>query len=94
MCLCIQKSVENDEENDEKKEKPLPWIGHGYYWKHGKGDKWTDLSSDYDCLEDGFEQIRGCRVVIADYELLKHDFPSLSHSSNDEINAWLLENCI
>ena len=36
------------------------------------------------------KKIPGARVVVADYVLLKKDFPQLVGKSNDEIDTWLL----
>src|SRR5690348_7062914 len=36
-------------------------------------------------------QVASARVLIADYELLRRDFPSLRAKSEPEIDHWLIE---
>src|SRR5690349_6791154 len=68
------------------------WIGHGYFWKLGSGEMCKDLGSmDYDYLEDNFYHLKQAKVLVADYSILKRDFPILINKSNHEINAWLIE---
>lgn len=43
-------------------------------------------------LEDKFSQLKKSSVLVADYTLLKTDFPELQGSSDSEINDWLLKN--
>ena len=70
------------------------WIGHGYYWKSGDGEMNKDLAfMDYDTLEDNFYHIKNSKVLLADYGLLKKDFPTLNTLSNQEIDDWLISNC-
>jgi hypothetical protein len=37
-------------------------------------------------------RVAGAKVVLADYELLKRDFPSLQGKGQDEIDRWLVDN--
>lgn len=36
--------------------------------------------------------LEGARVVVADYDLIRRDFPQLRNLSHDEIDQWLLQN--
>lgn len=53
------------------------WIGHGYYWKRGDGVAKDNYTGDYNCIEEGFVKIANAKVVMADYDLLRADFPQL-----------------
>lgn len=63
--------TQKDEENKKN------WIGHGYYWKRGEGTKDSYSFFDYDCFEDNFIWLKKAKVLVADYELIKRDFPFL-----------------
>lgn len=41
--------------------------------------------------KETFKQVRGAKVVFADYDLLKHDFPVLRDRTNEQIDQWLLQ---
>eukprot|EP01127_Copromyxa_protea_P005652 TRINITY_DN1551_c0_g1_i3.p1 TRINITY_DN1551_c0_g1~~TRINITY_DN1551_c0_g1_i3.p1 ORF type:complete len:558 (+),score=100.24 TRINITY_DN1551_c0_g1_i3:29-1702(+) len=70
-----------DEEADQES-----WLGHGFFWKSGEGEMDKDLAfSDYDALEDKWCKLKQAKVLVADYELIRNDFPDL------KINLWLLE---
>jgi len=73
--------------------KPENWLGHGYYWQIGDGKKDTAGPQDYDCFESGFVKIKNAKVLLADYDLLKHDFPFLKDKSYEYINKWLIDEC-
>eukprot|EP01126_Amoeba_proteus_P002254 TRINITY_DN10707_c0_g2_i1.p1 TRINITY_DN10707_c0_g2~~TRINITY_DN10707_c0_g2_i1.p1 ORF type:complete len:460 (+),score=109.55 TRINITY_DN10707_c0_g2_i1:128-1381(+) len=47
---------------------------------------------DYDALEDNWYKLRQAKVLVADYDLLRHDFPFLCEKAKPEINTWLLDN--
>ncbi|KAH3762725.1 hypothetical protein Pelo_5429 [Pelomyxa schiedti] len=67
------------------------WLGHGYYWKFGDGEMNKDLSfSDFDVFEDRFARLKQSRVLLADYTLLRHDFPQCSRLSDTQLDEWLL----
>ena len=67
------------------------WIGHGYYWKSGNQPMCKDLSfCDYDSLEDNFYPLTTGSVLVADYELLKKDFPCLKDFSQKQIDDWMI----
>lgn len=67
------------------------WLGHGYFWKSGEGDMSKDLAMmDYDALEDGWIKLKKASVLVADYQLIKHDFPELKEKTDLEINEWLI----
>lgn len=53
------------------------WIGHGYYWKRGDGITKDNYTGDYNCIEEGFVKIANAKVAMADYDLLREDFPQL-----------------
>eukprot|EP01022_Parablepharisma_sp_SALTPOND_P034962 TRINITY_DN936_c0_g1_i1.p1 TRINITY_DN936_c0_g1~~TRINITY_DN936_c0_g1_i1.p1 ORF type:complete len:314 (-),score=28.14 TRINITY_DN936_c0_g1_i1:80-931(-) len=72
---------------------PENWLGHGYYWQIGEGAKDTAGPQDYDCFEGSFYKCRNAKVLVADYELLKRDFPFLASKTDCEINKWLLDEC-
>lgn len=76
--------------NEQKKDR---WLGHGYYWQPGEGKKDTAGPQDYDSLEPSFFRCKNAVVLIADYELLRHDFSSLAGKSEKEINEWLIREC-
>lgn len=42
--------------------------------------------------EESFLRLSSARVALADYDLIRRDFPLLKTLSEDEIDAWLLEN--
>ena len=48
--------------------------------------------ADFDLLEDGFCPLPYARVLAADYDLLRLDFPQLENLSVTEIDTWLLKN--
>ena len=48
--------------------------------------------ADFDLLEDGFCPLPYARVLTADYDLLRLDFPQLENLSVTEIDNWLLKN--
>ena len=53
----------------------------------------SNSSSDYDMLEDRFHRLKRASVLVADYALLRHDFPELlGHLDDPSIDAWLLRN--
>ncbi len=41
--------------------------------------------------KETLHQVVGARVLIADYALLRKDFPALVMLSEDEIDAWLVD---
>jgi hypothetical protein len=43
-----------------------------------------------DAIPEAARQLRDARVVLADYDLIKKDFPELRSWSNPEIDRWLL----
>lgn len=64
-----------------------------------------DLSfMDYDAIEDNWTKLKQAKVLVADYDLIRNDFPSLkvlppvhmSHhiqnKTKEEINNWLVDN--
>jgi hypothetical protein len=42
-------------------------------------------------VKETMKRVATARVIVADYELIKKDFPSLKNKSNEEINQWLLD---
>ena len=77
------------------------WIGHGRAWRptplHWSGDPPLENAAgnamnDFDLLEDGFSPLAYARVLCADYDLLRLDFPQLEALSCTDIDAWLLKN--
>ena len=49
-------------------------MGHGYYWKSGDGIIKDNYNGDYNTLEDNFCRIKGAKVLMADYALMRNDF--------------------
>jgi len=47
---------------------------------------------DFDVLEDSFARLKNASVIVADYKLLRTDFPVLADKTSCEIDAWLLSN--
>lgn len=40
--------------------------------------------------EEGVKRLKNARILIADYELIRRDFPQVAHFANPEIDAWLI----
>jgi hypothetical protein len=76
------------------------FIGHGWVWRHrplGSEEALTNMASnaltDYDVVEEGFVRLKRAKVIVADYDLLRSDFPHLlKRLTDDEIDTWLLDN--
>ena len=81
-------------------DKANEFIGHGWVWRPRpieSADALTNMASnaltDYDVIEDGFVRLRQARVIVADYSLLRKDFPSLLLDKTEaEIDDWIVEN--
>ena len=76
------------------------WLGHGLFWrpKPASNDEPLDNMAgssmgDFDMLEDGFCKLKQAKVILADYDLLKKDFPELGDLDSSQIDQWLLDNC-
>uniref|UniRef100_A0A7S0CPY5 Flavin reductase like domain-containing protein n=2 Tax=Amorphochlora amoebiformis TaxID=1561963 RepID=A0A7S0CPY5_9EUKA len=77
------------------------WIGHGLWWKPLPEDAKPgflenaagNATNDCDVLEDKFRFLKKASVLVADYNLLRMDFPELYSKSEKDIDNWLLENC-
>ena len=69
------------------------FLGHGFFYHQGDCiSKDINGVEDYDCLEDNFIKVENAKVAVCDYALLRSDFPEyLSEKSNEQINAWLLD---
>ncbi|CAK9020083.1 unnamed protein product [Durusdinium trenchii] len=84
-----------------KHNKPQEWLGHGYFWRPVPAEACAEphwclenaagnALQDFDLLEEGFQRLCNARVLAADRDLLRRDFP-LGGMSNEQIDAWLIE---
>eukprot|EP00930_Biecheleria_cincta_P029584 TRINITY_DN20556_c0_g3_i1.p1 TRINITY_DN20556_c0_g3~~TRINITY_DN20556_c0_g3_i1.p1 ORF type:complete len:619 (+),score=134.64 TRINITY_DN20556_c0_g3_i1:38-1894(+) len=75
------------------------WIGHGFWWRSRPSELAEPLDNmagssmhDFDGLEDGFARLKTASVLMADYSLLRNDFPELALLADSDVDEWLLSN--
>lgn len=55
-------------------------------------DPLRDPSKLWEAQTEMVEWVESARVVVADYDLIRQDFPEIAHYSNEQIDQWLIRN--